>query len=198
MITVTIQSLENASGAQQAYAEAASNWLEDIVNRPEFADGVQHATYNPTLFRMDTGQDVPVTNDILWQCIAGGREWQQPFDAEIDLQARLEPMAANVLGGVTPPSSLIVTNTLFFNQWMNANDMLSLAAHWFHEWLHTAGVLHQSATADYNDAVYVLGYLVVRVGRGEVDKKFSDQVLNRSMLGKGYLDAYHNPAIGHG
>ncbi|WP_164020859.1 hypothetical protein [Pyxidicoccus trucidator] len=202
MIKVTLQSFENATQGQQSFGLSTTRYLEDMVNDPTFLGRLISVPYTRNIYFPNDKYQIEATNDDLVRVITGGLEWRAiPSgvpDNEIDLQVKLVPNEDGILGGADHPDPTIKTNPVYYNRWYEANDWLSLAGHWFHEWLHVAGFQHAYREAgvgpDFGDAVYVVGNLLVEVARERAEVQKSGVP---SRLGQGYFDLYHSDESPH-
>lgn len=189
MPTVALHSLGNSTPAQQQFAEQAVKLLEQVLNTPDFLARVRTSQYSSRRFQTDDNRYVDISNEEIAAAIQSGKEYRQPANNTVDISAALSKLGRKVVGGMTPPNPLITTNTRFFDDWLATADALSLAAHWFHEWLHVAGLRHLSRKPDFQDAVYQIGKLVIAVGR-QVLPAPPAGIAPLAVPGQGYLDAY--------
>ena len=195
MISVALNSFENGTQGQHAFALSSAAYLEDMVNNPVFLEKLKTVTYSRNIYFPNDTIQIEATNDDLIRVITGGIEWManptgHKPDNEIDLKVRLEDMPNGIYGGADHPDPTIKTSKKFFAQWFSENNWIALAGHWFHEWLHVAGFQHKfrqpSEQPDYNDAVYTVGNLLVNAyAEGQ----------NKDVAGKAaeYFSAYHIP-----
>jgi hypothetical protein len=201
MIAAILQSFPDVLAEQLVFARLATSHLQDMVNNPTFLDRLKTVTYTRNIYFPNNKYQIEATNADLLRVITGGAEWQVnpgslPPDHEIDINARLETFPTGILGGANHPDPTIRTSATFFESWRQQNDWLSLAGHWFHEWLHVAGFQHAfrapGVPPDFGDAVYTVGYLLIRVEQERVQQltKSSSPVA----LGEGYVNAYRSAA----
>jgi len=190
MPSVHLLPLLHADAEEQAFARRAVTTLQDVLNDPIFLQQVRQATFSSSRFQTDDGSYREATNEEIAQLIEQGKEYLKPADGVVNLQVRLKRLwSRKVVGGVTPPNPEITTNTRFFDQWLAQGDALSVAAHWFHEWLHVAGLRHASSNSDYSDATYQIRNLVVTVGQGQAQAALAATAAPASVAGQGYLNA---------
>lgn len=190
MPKITLHSLGNANQTQKDFATKAIRRLKAVLNDEDFISRVLEADYSGRKFKGDDGADTEATNEQIVEIITTGKERKTDPDNEVDLQIKLSPLEDGVVGSVTPPSRIITTSTTYFNEWMEAKQPLSLAAHWMHEWLHVAGFRNANSEGkpDTNDVNYSIGRLVVEVGRKHLQDDGVSEAL-ASLDGQGYLDA---------
>lgn len=199
MINVILHALANSSASQQAFADTAVRTLGNVLNDPAFLPLVRGGAYSSSRFQTDDDRFVEASNDDIVTLIQTGKEYQTLADGTIDISVSLGQLGGRVMGGSTPPAPLITTNTRFFDDWQATGDALSLAAHWFHEWLHVAGLRHLRRRPDFQDAVYQLGEMVVTVGRQLLPQPLH-QVARKAAAhavpapGQSYLDAMQQEA----
>ena len=174
--------------------------LKTILNAPAFLPLVRTTAYSSSRFQTDDDRLVEASNDEIVTLIQTGKEYQTPANGTVDIAVSLDQLGQRVMGGSTPPNPLITTNTLFFDDWQATGDALSLAAHWFHEWLHVAGLRHRHRRPDFQDAVYQIGEMVVTVGQQQAPPP-PQQVANKAAAhaaaptpDQSYLDAIRQEA----
>lgn len=165
MITVKLNTLNNAGPKQTAIAQSAIEVLQRVVNSNEFSERVKKNPYSK-LWRMKDDETYEQANvDELLNLILTGKEWGKDADYEIDLSVTLKKMSDTVLGSVALGGTIISTAYWFINQCIEYNNPVPLAAHWMHEWVHTAGFYHDDDD-DVDDAAYDTGEIVERIGTG--------------------------------
>lgn len=199
MLGVVLHSLQGSSltQGQGDFATQAVRLLTQVVNAPQFIALVRGGHYSSALFQTDIGTRVQLSAQQLANLILMGKEQQQIANKTIDLQVTLAPLPRGVLGQSQPPNPRITTNTLYFDEWFRVRGTLSLAAHWLHEWLHVAGLLHVGPTPDRADAVYQIAEMVVQIGRQLLENDLWEmRDLQAEVPGQGYLDVVRMPSGG--
>lgn len=186
MTTVVINNFTGAEN-QKEFANRCADCLQEIVNSNDFIRRVETATYSWRRLWDDNGNYVDADNARISQIIKDGKERKTPADGKISLQILIKKMRKGTVGSVTPPNPLITTNSRFYNDWLENNDIVSGAAHWIHEWLHVAGFLHNDGPVDPEDVNYVVGKIAVEIGR-EINSR-EVAFAGSATLGQGYLDA---------
>jgi hypothetical protein len=187
-----LHALEGATENQRQFANNAIRGLIAVVNNEEFLRKVKNGQYSRRRLRTEAGTYVEADNDTILKLIKTGKELNTVPDNEIDIQAKLAALRRTTVGSVKPPSPIITTNTLFYNDWMEKKDSLSLAAHWMHEWLHVAGFRHvklANGNPDRQDVNYTIGGFVIEIGRQNAIETGEDAELV-SALGNSYLESY--------
>ena len=178
--------------------------LERMVNNPLFLGRLHALQFAPTLFAPDNNRKA--TNQDVVRVISGGIEWlmvpqgTSSIDYQLDMWTSLVNISnTTVVGGVTPPDPTIETSITYFQQWQTNNDWLSLAGHWFHEWMHTAGFLHIiGSDSMFMDAVYTVTGMMLSVETSRLRqmglmKSRSSGAQYIEGLGKGYFEGYQIP-----
>lgn len=175
-----------STSRQLEFARKSASLLAEIINHNKFQAAVAAAKFSYCVLIDEYGRAREVGNEKVLEIINTGQEWKSVPDSNINLLVNIKKLRRKVVGAVYPPSPVINTNTLFFDYWMRSDDVLSLAAHWLHEWLHVAGFYHRGGSVDENDLNYRVGKIAVEVGRS-ILKPTADKKAKGP--GQGYLDA---------
>jgi hypothetical protein len=186
--------ITNVNQGQLSFADAAAKRLLSIVNHPSFYNKIETARYTGRKFRLDGGnvRYVQANNPRILYQIGNGKEWGTAPDGNINLLLTLGPTNPDAIGYVRPPDPLITTNPSFFNRCMRNNNLVSLAAHWMHEWMHVSGFRHMKrGTVDRGDVPYMTGTFVVMVAR-EVAMIANEPRALVESIGQEYLDSYRD------
>ena len=163
MISVKLNEFSNTGPKQRAIGEEAVRILERVLNAPEFAERVRGNRYSRMWRLNEDGNYDQATPDQLLELILTGKELKTEPDLEIDLWIRLAKMKKGVYGSAAIGGPIITTAYWFINDCIKINDPVRLAAHWMHEWVHTAGFYHEDRMFD--DAAYDTGEIVESLGR---------------------------------
>ncbi|MCE7070894.1 hypothetical protein LZG74_11305 [Dyadobacter sp. CY327] len=187
---------------QRHFAISAVTHLEEMVNNPEYFKQLASTKLKNIKLLIDpvNWKYQEATNDDFHRIIRAGIEVRRPEDMhvpddnDINIYAALEKRDEGSLGGVTPGKRTIVTNIEKFNEWLEDDNWILLAGHWFHEWLHTSGLYHLNPdVADFKDGVYVAANLLVDVEAQRqisLGEKESSGIVDKV---KAFYDAYGIP-----
>ena len=175
---------------ERKFADEAVRLITKIVNDKEFIERVKQGKYSRAKFETeDFGKfKDPIPNEEIVELILKGKEQVSEANKKIDLKVKLTTTLPDNIYGSTPiRKTYFRTNRKFFKRWMNDDDPLSLAAHWFHEWLHVAGFRHIKINGDPDrkDAVYKIARFATSVGKKHVSRA---SLANGKEPGSGYLE----------
>src|SRR5687768_4301825 len=137
-IKVILHEVAGADARQLGLARRAAAALERALNHPEFAGRVAAAPYKETRFS-DGARDCSIAPSEIEGIIASGAERGTEADAEIDLRIRVAPLPEGVVGETTPGTLPFRTARWFLEGCRHQEDVVTLARHFIHEWLHVAG-----------------------------------------------------------
>ncbi len=156
---VTLHELLDADARETGLARRAAGALERAVNHPDFAGRVAAAPYRETRYSDGTGyRSLPPAE--IQTIIAEGRERGTEADNEIDLAIRIVPLPEDVIGSTTPGVLPFCTARWFIDGCRKHEDLVSLARHFIHEWLHVAGFVHFPDNDARGDVPYLIGDIV--------------------------------------
>lgn len=160
MIKVTLHELIDAGPRQNALITQSCALLQTALNDPDFPTMVTGASYRETRFRDANGQSRSIPPAELAAFIAAGAERGTPGDQEIDLKIRLARLKRGVVGSTIPGQLPFRTAYWFINGCLAAEDAISPARHFIHEWLHVAGFYHYPGNSAREDVPYVVGDII--------------------------------------
>lgn len=197
MLQVKLHSIKNATEEGEALANRAVALMQEIVNDRRFLSQVRSARFSYTARMLDSGEDAPSTdNDTIVHILSGGKEVTRQPDGVIDLTVVIRKfnwLYRKTMGSVTPPNPTISTNRRFFDAWVADDDVVTVAAHWLHEWMHAAGFYHATDSGDSDDVPYAVGEIAVRIGQSMAGAPHAEAVA-RVAPGAGYLEAARDHA----
>jgi len=165
MINVVLHDILNAGPNQVDLANRAAALLQRVVNDQMFASELQHIQFS-YIQRVD---DDNRPEDIL-TAIINGQEYRTQPDGTIDLTVRLQNFKYKgiipnhkTIGATPVGGPVILTSYFFMNIWVANDDVVSVAGHFMHEWMHVAGYSHLTSAGDQYDVPYAVGYLVEHI-----------------------------------
>lgn len=193
MIKITLHSLTNAGPKQTTFANRALAILDRVVNATDFSDSIRSNSYSVLWRRTRERNHVRTSPEELLELISGGTELSTQTDFEIEFSINLRSFREGIMGSTAIGGPVINSAYWFINDCIQANDAAYLAAHWMHEWLHTAGCYHvDQDDDDFSDGLYETGRLIRAMGRSISSEK------SKSATGSFIMDGTMGPAITEG
>jgi len=101
-----------------------------------------------------------VPPDEVIRLIAAGAERGTQPDGKIGLRVKLDTLPAGVVGSTELGMLPFRTAIWFVDGCHEQGDVISLARHFIHEWLHVAGFYHYPDNQARGDVPYVIGDIV--------------------------------------
>mmetsp|Transcript_14892 Transcript_14892/g.26202 ORF Transcript_14892/g.26202 Transcript_14892/m.26202 type:complete len:195 (-) Transcript_14892:129-713(-) len=181
--------------------------LNRLVNVPETSEeakfihkavgALRHAINQPDFFGKLATADFPAsrhleskitTKERIREIIKNGLELGALPDQEIDLTIIIDDTIRNpVIGKTALYGDTIRTGRWFIAQCISRSDVISLAAHFMHEWLHLAGFYHKKSGIQ-KDVAYIVGNIVRDVLMGHQVDEADDDFLTEGVVDQEELD----------
>lgn len=159
----------------------ASSFLEEMINQEgstSFLERVAKAKFSYIEYHSGGNVRSDVSASEIRDIIRDGRATGGPSDGILKLRVQLIEYGACTrlrcyMGYTNIGGTIIHTNVHWMDQHVNRNgnehrgkDIVSIAAHWLHEWMHVAGFRHKSNLRDdRQDVPYRVGSLLIEAAR---------------------------------
>ncbi len=170
LIKVSLNKLDNVRIATPEYhfIHRAVAALNRAINDPLFEEMLREANFHESRHLNERDTATATIVDI----IKKGLELNTAPDHEIDLIITIDSRIRRpVIGKTFLRSEGIRTGRWFIEKCMRKNDVISLAAHFMHEWLHVAGFVHKRNNGPREDVPYIVGDIIRvilrKIGEGE-------------------------------
>lgn len=147
---IEIDGLQNYTDDEQAFFVVATRAMLGVLGSKEF-----HERATALRLKETNGQSL----ETVYQRVLVGEGTLDHHKAHaLNFFVTMYYVNSNTMGYTDMGAKKIWTNSYYFDKWMKANDVASLAGHLFHEFLHTCGYYHRWSHT--GTLVYEWGYLV--------------------------------------
>jgi hypothetical protein len=164
-LSVILREVQGVDAAQRAFVERAIGRLGETLADPGFLPAIARAEYVETRWTPLHGQWRALTGAEIAARIAAGTERGSAPDGVLEFAFELVDLDGPetghpVLGSTRLGCLPIHPARWFITRCAEAGDMVNLASHFMHEWMHVAGFYHWPDNKARGDAPYVVGRLV--------------------------------------
>jgi len=161
MINVRIRA-SNLTSSQTPKANRAVEIAEKAINSDKFKEKILSYNFSDVrIFLNDGATSSDLTNSEIYRIISEGIEVGSNPDRSIDLDIKIYKKLFTSAIGYTKDGVIYTRDKFFYG-----SEISELAGHWIHEWLHTAGFIHDFRRTQRRtgSVPYAVGEIVAELG----------------------------------